>query len=98
MRLEELEKAKAGEEIEVYLAQSLEYGFLHVLDHESDRCITLAKGKAVFDFLDNEKVVDQGLTAIDREIKEIRAKAEVEINRLKDRKADFLSLQHIKAE
>lgn len=88
-------RAKAGEELEVFLCQDVEHGYYHIT-YISDPLgsMTLAKGKVRFDFISDDKAIQQGLEVLDKQIQGVRAKAHLEVSRLEERKADLLALTH----
>jgi hypothetical protein len=95
-----LDGMKKGEKVKVYLRQSINVGYFMVADYalSSSDCVALGEGEVSFTFYEDEKIISEAMNSIDAQIKQVRAKAQMEINQLEDRRADLLSLTHQKSD
>lgn len=94
----DLEKIKAGEEVEVYLHQYITgciCGYLALSDTpDRSECMLIGKGKVRFEMVSDEESINNALTTIDTQIEEVKAEAMDKVARLQGQKADLLALTH----
>ena len=91
----QIEKVMNGEPVKIYAHQSLKYGWTTITEHEDmTDYVLIGVAEATFNTVDKNEAIQKAADMLDRKIQETYAKAEIEVNRIKDQKAQLLALTH----